>query len=61
MRRKIQKRWDACVRQEQLIRARYQEAYRRSIAEGYNNQVTKESLEQLAAEHGLKIKDGRVK
>lgn len=60
--RKIQKRWDACIRQELIIRERYREAYRQSIADGYNNQVAKENLEKLAKEHGLKIDgNGRVK
>lgn len=60
-RKKIQKRWDACVRQEVIIRDRYKEAYRRSISEGYENQRAKENLEQLAKEHGLRIENGRVR
>lgn len=61
MRKKIQKRWNACIKQELIIRDRYREAYRKSLADGYNNQRAKENLLKLAKEHNLKIENGRVR
>lgn len=58
-RRSLQKRYESCLAQQELIQENYKHAYRRAVSEGYKAQRALEHVIAEAEKHGVKLKEPR--